>query len=65
MGDRIQLQQVVVNLLLNAAEAVREIPPVQIGSRAELVRSAGRLGIALRRLAEPHQGRVDAFHSAR
>ena len=27
MGDRIQLQQVVLNLLLNAAEASREIPP--------------------------------------
>jgi two-component system sensor kinase FixL len=27
MGDRIQLQQVVLNLLMNAAEAVREVPP--------------------------------------
>jgi C4-dicarboxylate-specific signal transduction histidine kinase len=27
MGDRVQLQQVVLNLLLNAAEAVREVPP--------------------------------------
>jgi two-component system, LuxR family, sensor kinase FixL len=27
MGDRIQLQQVLLNLLMNAAEAVREVPP--------------------------------------
>ena len=27
MGDRIQLQQVLLNLLLNAVEAVREVPP--------------------------------------
>jgi signal transduction histidine kinase len=27
LGDRIQLQQVLLNLLMNAAEAVREVPP--------------------------------------
>src|SRR6266852_6343241 len=27
MGDRVQLQQVLLNLLLNAAEAVRNVPP--------------------------------------
>ena len=27
MGDRIQLQQVLLNLMMNAAEAVREVPP--------------------------------------
>jgi C4-dicarboxylate-specific signal transduction histidine kinase len=27
MGDRVQLQQVLLNVLLNAAEAVREVPP--------------------------------------
>src|SRR2546422_4739135 len=27
MGDRVQLQQVLLNLLVNAAEAVRDVPP--------------------------------------
>jgi C4-dicarboxylate-specific signal transduction histidine kinase len=27
IGDRVQLQQVLLNVLLNAAEAVREVPP--------------------------------------
>jgi C4-dicarboxylate-specific signal transduction histidine kinase len=29
LGDRIQLQQVLLNLLLNAVEAVREVPPAR------------------------------------
>jgi len=37
MGDRVQLQQVLLNLLLNAAEAVRNVPPER---RRLLVRSA-------------------------
>jgi PAS domain S-box-containing protein len=36
MGDRIQLQQVLLNLMLNAGEAVREVPPER---RRLLVRS--------------------------
>jgi two-component system, LuxR family, sensor kinase FixL len=37
LGDRIQLQQVVLNLLMNAAEAVRDVPPPR---RRLVVRSA-------------------------
>jgi PAS domain S-box-containing protein len=37
MGDRIQLQQVLLNLLLNAAEAMREVPPAR---RRLVVRAA-------------------------
>jgi PAS domain S-box-containing protein len=37
LGDRIQLQQVLLNLLLNAAEAMREIPPAR---RRMVVRAA-------------------------
>ena len=36
LGDRVQLQQVLLNLLLNAVEAVREVPPER---RRLLVRS--------------------------
>lgn len=36
IGDRIQLQQVLLNLLLNAAEAMREVPP---GLRRIVVRA--------------------------
>src|SRR5437899_8142378 len=36
MGDRIQLQQVLLNLVMNAAEAMREVPPQR---RRLLVRS--------------------------
>ena len=36
MGDRIQLQQVLLNLILNVADAVREVPPHR---RRLLVRS--------------------------
>jgi two-component system sensor kinase FixL len=38
IADRIQIQQVLVNLLRNAAEAVREVPPerrvIRVGARA-------------------------------
>jgi hypothetical protein len=36
MGDRVQLQQVLLKLLLNAAEAVRSVPPKR---RRMIVRS--------------------------
>jgi two-component system sensor kinase FixL len=44
MGDPVQLQQVLVNLVTNAAEAMREMPIGETGGRRRIVTIRSRLG---------------------
>src|SRR5260370_41133707 len=46
MGDPVQLQQVLVNLVTNAAEAMREMPIGETGGRRRIVTIRSRLGEA-------------------